>query len=295
MRVTLRSIGDVLVLDVDGELADRDELNAMQEQILSALARGVTKFVLDFEHVSYINSTGLGIVVHSHHLVHKAGAFVVLCHPSKRLTDLFSLTKLITLFQIHQSLDSALQFYAGGIRLQVTCPRCVPQAWILVSLVREYQQCALCGMEVKITLPAVSAEAVMSISATTFRLPTYEGECVSVVLGAPTRVLIDGRLDLFAAEAVEQAVRLIPSPRSVVFSLGTDDLNDTGMAALVRMCETATGGSAISLNSHQWTEAQRWKAAHPGLIHDTDDEAIAALQAVSTPQALSVSFRRSDM
>ena len=296
MRIEHRLIGDVCIIDLNGTLAEREHVQALRSRIESALESGVKKIVFNLEKMSYINSTGLGAVVYSYALVRKAGAHLVLCHPTKRVTDLFSITKLITLFEIYASVEDALHFYADGTRLQVTCPRSGPEGWIPFSPLSEYQQCPLCGIELKVSSPLVNTSTAVAGHVTAFRLPTYDGECISVVIGAPTFVSIDGRLDVFAAEAIEQAVRLIPAPCSLVFSLGTNDISEAGMAALVRLCEADAGSrTAISLNGIQWQDKQRWQTAHAALIYDAEDEAVRAIEPVSAPAALNVSVRRSDI
>ena len=62
MSFTVSKAGGVTVVDVDGQLivGNRQEL---KQQILNELEDGERKFVIDFSHTGYIDSSGLGVLV----------------------------------------------------------------------------------------------------------------------------------------------------------------------------------------------------------------------------------------
>ena len=74
----------------------------------------------------------------------------------------------------------------------------------------EYQCCPVCAIQFKVTYVVPFLGELRAAHVPAFRLPTYDGESVDVVVGTPSILVINGRLDLFASEAVEQAIALLP-------------------------------------------------------------------------------------
>ncbi|MCU0621405.1 MAG: STAS domain-containing protein [Gemmatimonadales bacterium] len=89
----------VTVVHVDGQLviANRNEL---KELLAERLAAGDRRFVLDFSHTGYIDSSGLGALVTSARRVREQGGDLRLAALNDDLRTLFELTKLDTLFAI---------------------------------------------------------------------------------------------------------------------------------------------------------------------------------------------------
>jgi len=109
MGFTVRRNGkDVVVVDVEGQLivGNRQELKA---RILEALEAGDRKFLIDFTHTGYIDSSGLGALVSISKRVREAGGDLRLAGLNEDLRSLFELTKLDTLFPIAGTAAEALE------------------------------------------------------------------------------------------------------------------------------------------------------------------------------------------
>lgn len=107
MTYTVTREDGVTVVDVEGELVvgNRREL---KEEVLSCLEQGDAKFLLDFEGTSYIDSSGLGVLVSLSKKIREEGGELRLSGLDEDLETLFELTKLDTLFQIAESRNEAL-------------------------------------------------------------------------------------------------------------------------------------------------------------------------------------------
>ncbi len=104
-----RQQNGVVVVRSDGQLivGNRHEL---KELIQGALAAGDRRFVLDFSHTGYIDSSGLGALVTVARQVRELGGELRLAGLNDDLRSLFELTKLDSLFSIA---DSPAQALAG--------------------------------------------------------------------------------------------------------------------------------------------------------------------------------------
>ena len=111
MGFTVRRNGkDVVVVDVEGQLivGNRQELKA---RILEALEAGDRKFLIDFTHTGYIDSSGLGVLVSLSKKIRDEGGDLRLAGLNEDLRTLFELTKLDTLFAISDSAQDALSAF----------------------------------------------------------------------------------------------------------------------------------------------------------------------------------------
>jgi len=107
MSFEVKTQDDVTVADVEGQLivGNRQEL---KQTVLEELEQGGRKFVIDFEHTGYIDSSGLGVLVSLSKKIREQGGELRLANLNEDLRTLFELTKLDTLFIIADSRDEAL-------------------------------------------------------------------------------------------------------------------------------------------------------------------------------------------
>jgi anti-sigma B factor antagonist len=109
MGFEVQQQGDVTVIEVEGQLivGNRQEL---KQKVLDELEAGGRKFLIDFSHTGYIDSSGLGVLVSLSKKIRERGGELRLAHLNDDLRTLFELTKLDTLFRIaddrHQALAS---------------------------------------------------------------------------------------------------------------------------------------------------------------------------------------------
>lgn len=111
MDIVERTVNDVTILDLKGKmtLGEGDEL--LKDKINSLLAAGRKKLLLNLEGVPYIDSAGLGEVVRTYTTVSRQGGSLKLLNLTKRIEDLLSITKLLTVFETFDTEAEAVQSY----------------------------------------------------------------------------------------------------------------------------------------------------------------------------------------
>jgi len=111
MEIVERTVNDVTVLDLKGKmtLGEGDEL--LKDKINSLLAAGKKKLLLNLEAVPYIDSAGLGEVVRTYTTVSRQGGSLKLLNLTKRIEDLLSITKLLTVFDTYDNEADAVKSY----------------------------------------------------------------------------------------------------------------------------------------------------------------------------------------
>jgi anti-sigma B factor antagonist len=111
MDIVERTVNEVTILDLKGKmtLGEGDEL--LKDKINSLLAAGKKKLLLNLEGVPYIDSAGLGEVVRTYTTVSRQGGSLKLLNLTKRIEDLLSITKLLTVFDTFDSEAEAVKSY----------------------------------------------------------------------------------------------------------------------------------------------------------------------------------------
>lgn len=114
MQLEERSTGDVIVLRVSGDITlNKGGDVLLKDKINSLLQQGRKKLLLDLGAVSYVDSAGLGQLVHVHTTTANMGGQLKLLNISKRLTDLLVVTKLATVFDSYENEAEALDSFKG--------------------------------------------------------------------------------------------------------------------------------------------------------------------------------------
>ena len=113
MQIDERVVGDVTILDLKGKmtLGEGDEL--LKDRINSLVGQGKKKLLLNLEGVPYIDSAGLGEVGRTYTTVSRQGGKLKLLNLTKRIQDLLSITKLLTVFETYDSEEEAVKSFAA--------------------------------------------------------------------------------------------------------------------------------------------------------------------------------------
>jgi anti-sigma B factor antagonist len=113
MQIEERVVGGVTILDLSGKmtLGEGDEL--LREKIASLVNAGQKNLLLNLDGVPYIDSAGLGEMVRSYTTVSRQGGKLKLLNLTKRIEDLLSITKLLTVFETFDSEAEAIQSYSA--------------------------------------------------------------------------------------------------------------------------------------------------------------------------------------
>ena len=117
MQIDERMVSDVVLLDLKGKitLGEGDEL--LKDKVNSLVNQGHKKIVLNLADVPYIDSAGLGEVVRTYTTVSRQGGSLKLLNLTKRITDLLSITKLLTVFETFDSENEAVRSFSASAKV----------------------------------------------------------------------------------------------------------------------------------------------------------------------------------
>ncbi len=113
MELQERHVGDVVVLDLSGQLTLADGSGRLKDKINSALHQGSRNILLNLGGVSYIDSGGLGQLVSSFTTVKRENGSLKLSNLGKRSNDLLAMTKLVMVFDTFGTEQEGVDSFAG--------------------------------------------------------------------------------------------------------------------------------------------------------------------------------------
>jgi len=111
LQIVEKEIGGVTVLALSGRITLGEESNQLRTKIKDVLGRGVKRLVLDLGNVSYIDSAGLGTLVAGYTSAQSQGASMKLANLTKRFREQLNITKLVTVFEVYDSVDDAVKSF----------------------------------------------------------------------------------------------------------------------------------------------------------------------------------------
>jgi anti-sigma B factor antagonist len=111
MQIEERVVNDVTILDLKGKITLGDGDEALKDKINSLVLQNKRRILLNLAEVPYIDSAGLGEVVRTYTTVSRQGGQLKLVNLTKRITDLLSITKLLTVFETFETEPDALNSF----------------------------------------------------------------------------------------------------------------------------------------------------------------------------------------
>ncbi len=111
LRITNREVDGISVLQMEGRIVLGEESNALRESVKNLLADNKKKIVLNMNHVTYIDSAGLGTLVAAYHSARAHDAVLKLAHLGTKFQEVLQVTKLMTVFEVFDSEAAAVESF----------------------------------------------------------------------------------------------------------------------------------------------------------------------------------------
>lgn len=116
LKIRERRIGNVTVLDIDGNIRIDGSSVTLAKAIISLCAEGRNQVVLNLAQVAYIDSSGLGELISAQAALKNKRGGMKLLNLTKRLLEIMTITKLVTVFDIYEDESEAI----GGFKIADT-------------------------------------------------------------------------------------------------------------------------------------------------------------------------------
>jgi anti-sigma B factor antagonist len=108
MKMSQRSQNDVLILYPEGKITLGDGDQELGEAVRTALDQGARKLVINFEKVSYLDSSGVGELVGCYTSIKNKGGELRICGLNSRIFGLIKMTSLHSVFDVKDAEAEAI-------------------------------------------------------------------------------------------------------------------------------------------------------------------------------------------
>ena len=113
LRISTRTIDGVLIVDCNGRIVFGEESANLRDTV-KKLINDNKHIVLNLSGVSYIDSGGLGTLVALYTSAQTNGGKIKLASLTPRVGDLLQVTKLVTIFEVYDNEEQAVQSFRKG-------------------------------------------------------------------------------------------------------------------------------------------------------------------------------------
>ncbi len=111
MKIEMRTIGDVRILDCSGKITLGEGTMAIRNTVRDIVQSGVKKIVLNLGDINYIDSSGIGELVSTYTTVVNNGGQLKLLNLTKKIRELLAITKLLTVFDVYDDEKAILSSF----------------------------------------------------------------------------------------------------------------------------------------------------------------------------------------
>jgi anti-sigma B factor antagonist len=111
LAITEKDSGGITIVEISGRITLGDESQLLRTRIKELLSQGKTRLILDLAQVSYIDSAGLGTLVGGYTSAYNMGAIMKLANLTKKFHEQLNITKLVTIFDVYNTVDEALKSF----------------------------------------------------------------------------------------------------------------------------------------------------------------------------------------
>ncbi len=108
MKIKRDDQGGVAILRLEGKLMGGPDAEEFQGLVKGLVAEDQIKVLVDLGKVSWVNSTGLGILISGYTTLKNSGGSLKLVNVNKRIDQILIVTKLHTIFETFEDESRAL-------------------------------------------------------------------------------------------------------------------------------------------------------------------------------------------
>ncbi len=100
--------GDVDVIEIKGKIMGGDDFSPLDDKLYALIGKGRNKAVIDLSKCDWINSTGLGRLIHHSTTFKAQGGELKLANLTEKIEQIITITRLTEVFDVTDSVEEAI-------------------------------------------------------------------------------------------------------------------------------------------------------------------------------------------
>jgi anti-sigma B factor antagonist len=102
---------NIMEIALEGELMEKNQAKKLLNELEIRINSERNKIILNLQKLKYLNSSGLNVLIQILTKCRNAGGEVVVCCLSKKVNELFLITKLNSVFKVSESSVEAHEYF----------------------------------------------------------------------------------------------------------------------------------------------------------------------------------------
>lgn len=111
LKIASRDVGEIRILELDGRLVLGDDSKSFRERVKIIVQAGKKKIILNLSNLSYIDSSGIAVLVATSQIARSQGATLKLANVGPKIAEVLTMTKLTPVFDIYVSEAAAINSF----------------------------------------------------------------------------------------------------------------------------------------------------------------------------------------
>jgi anti-anti-sigma factor len=232
---SMEYFGEIAILRIETtRLYDEYTVRSLDAAIEACGER--SQIVFDMVRVFLISSLALSRLMKIQRQSKSIGRQIVLCNMTPKVSEAFRTSNLDRLFKITSSLEEALAALSWSLEIGCPIAGCEGNSLSHERSIADREGelcCRFCGCRFWVAPFQLAANGEAQAAVSRFAIPTYEQEQIRAELGVIVDLRIVGRLDLFASEALVDAMRSLPQASRALLDLrSATELSEPGLRLL---------------------------------------------------------------
>jgi len=113
MKYRIREVGNLTLIDISGKLMGGCDADVFRDLIHELLERGRRQVIVNLGEVSWVNSTGVGILITGYTTLRKNNGDLKLLNVSNKIRSVLYVTKLNLIFECFDDEREAIDSFMG--------------------------------------------------------------------------------------------------------------------------------------------------------------------------------------
>jgi len=111
MKISDETRDDVVIIYLKGKVMGGPDATMFHGRLHELVNSGVKKVIVDLAKVEWMSSVGLGMLISALTTMKNNGGMLKLANVTKGIDTLLTITRLVTIFETHDSIDEAIESF----------------------------------------------------------------------------------------------------------------------------------------------------------------------------------------
>jgi anti-sigma B factor antagonist len=108
MEIKIRNFNSIYIVDITGEI-DLYNYSKLKETVILMKSKGIKNYILNFENVTYIDSSGIGTLIFIHTTLKEAKCNLCISNIHGPVKRVIELTKLVGFLPIAETIQDSIK------------------------------------------------------------------------------------------------------------------------------------------------------------------------------------------